>query len=248
MTEQRMTEQRRILVTGSSRGIGKAIALRLARDGFSISVHCRTRREEAEQVALAARSFGVNTSVLQFDVCEREAARVAIEADIAENGPWWGAVINAGVTRDNAFPALSGDDWDEVVDTGLNGFYNVLHPLVMPLIRLRKGGRIVTLASVSGMIGNRGQVNYSAAKGGLIAASKALAIELGSRNITVNCVAPGLIETDMLKDLPTDEILKMVPLGRVGNTDEVAATVSFLLSDGAAYITRQVIGVNGGLA
>ncbi|HZX30865.1 MAG TPA: 3-ketoacyl-ACP reductase FabG2 [Rhodocyclaceae bacterium] len=241
-------EQRRILVTGSSRGIGKAIALRLAADGFAIGVHCRSRREEAEQVAATITTAGGQATVLQFDVCDREGTRQALEADLAANGPWWGIVVNAGVTRDNAFPALTDEDWDVVIDTGLNGFYNVVHPLVMPLVRARKGGRIVTLASVSGVIGNRGQVNYSAAKGGLIAASKALALELASRKITVNCVAPGLVDTDMLAELPTEEILKMVPMGRVGQPEEVAATVAFLMSEGAAYITRQVIGVNGGLA
>jgi len=241
-------EQRRILITGSSRGIGRAIALRLAADGFAVGIHCRSRRDEADRVAAQVIDGGGTAWVLQFDVADRKGVRQTLEADLAANGPWWGIVVNAGVTRDNAFPALSDEDWDVVIDTGLNAFYNVVHPLVMPMVQARKGGRIVTLASVSGVIGNRGQVNYSAAKGGLIAASKALAIELASRKITVNCVAPGLIETEMLAGVATDEILRMVPMGRIGQPDEVAATVGFLMSDGAAYITRQVIGVNGGLA
>ncbi len=240
--------QRRILITGSSRGIGKAIALRLAADGFAVGIHCRSRRDEANRVAAQVIDGGGTAWVLQFDVADRKGVRQTLEADLAANGPWWGIVVNAGVTRDNAFPALSDEDWDVVIDTGLNAFYNVAHPLVMPMVQARKGGRIVTLASVSGVIGNRGQVNYSAAKGGLIAASKALAIELASRKITVNCVAPGLIDTEMLAGVATDEILRMVPMGRIGQPDEVAAAVGFLMSDGAAYITRQVIGVNGGLA
>lgn len=241
-------EKQRVLVTGSSRGIGRAIALRLAASGFSVGVHCRSRRDEAEAVAESIRSSGGSANVLQFDVCDREATRAALEADLTAHGAWWGIVVNAGVTRDNAFPALSDEDWDVVIDTGLNGFYNVVHPLVMSMVRAKKGGRIVTLASVSGVIGNRGQVNYSAAKGGLIAASKALALELASRRITVNCVAPGLVDTEMLAELPTEELLKLIPLGRVGKPEEIAATVDFLFSEGAAYITRQVIGVNGGLA
>lgn len=238
----------RVLVTGSSRGIGKAIAIALAASGFAVGVHCRSRRNEAEAVAEEIRACGGITSILQFDVCDREATRMALETDLAAHGAFWGIVVNAGVTRDNAFPALSDEDWDVVIDTGLNGFYNVVHPLVMPMVRAKKGGRIVTLASVSGVVGNRGQVNYSAAKGGLIAASKALALELASRRITVNCVAPGLVDTEMLAELPTEELLKLVPLGRIGKPEEIAATVDFLFSEGAAYITRQVIGVNGGLA
>jgi 3-oxoacyl-[acyl-carrier protein] reductase len=157
-------------------------------------------------------------------------------------------VCNAGVTRDNTFAALSESDWDEVLDTSLGGFYNVVQPLIMPMVRAKQGGRIVTIASVSGVTGNRGQVNYSAAKAGLIGATKALAVELASRAITVNCVAPGLIESDMTADLPLDEALKMVPMNRIGKPAEVAAAVAFLMSDEAAYITRQVLGVNGGIA
>lgn len=185
--------------------------------------------------------------MLQFDVRERAAARACLEADVAAHGAYYGIVCNAGLTRDNAFPALSDEDWDTVIDTSLDGFYNVVHPLVMPMVRARQGGRIVTLASVSGVIGNRGQVNYSAAKAGLIGATKALAVELASRKITVNCVAPGLIETEMTHDLPLDEALRVVPMNRVGRADEVAAAVAFLMSDDAAYITRQVLGVNGGI-
>lgn len=238
---------KRVLVTGSSRGIGRAIALRLARAGFAITVHCRTRIREAEALAGEIRDAAGSAHAIQFDVRDREAAKAAIETDIESQGAYYGVVVNAGVTRDNAFPALSEEDWDVVVDTSLNGFYNVVHPLVMPMVRARKGGRIVTLASVSGVMGNRGQVNYSAAKAGLIGASKALAAELASRRITVNCVAPGFIETDMTVDAPVDEALKMIPMGRVGQPEEVAAAVAFLFSDEAGYITRQVIGVNGGI-
>lgn len=237
----------RILVTGSSRGIGRAIALRLARDGFAVSVHCRSGRAEADAVVAEIAAAGGSACVLQFNVCDRATARAALDADVAAHGAYYGIVCNAGVSRDNAFPALSDEDWDLVLDTSLDGFFNVVHPLTMPMVRAKKGGRIVTLASVSGVMGNRGQVNYSAAKAGLIGATKALAVELASRRITVNCVAPGLIETDMTSELPLAEALKIVPMNRVGQADEVAAAVAFLMSDDAAYITRQVLGVNGGI-
>jgi 3-oxoacyl-[acyl-carrier protein] reductase len=234
---------RRVLVTGSSRGIGRAIALRLAKQGYAVTVHCRRSREQADALAQE-----LNATVLEFDVRDRKAAELALAAEVAARGAYYGVVLNAGMARDNAFPALADDDWDEVLDTSLGGFYNVLKPLVMPMVRAKQGGRIVVLSSVSGIVGNRGQVNYSAAKAGLIGAAKALAVELASREITVNCVAPGPIATDMLEDAPLEEMLKMIPMQRVGTPEEVAALVAFLMSDEARYITRQVIGVNGGLA
>lgn len=236
-----------VLVTGSSRGIGKAIALRLARDDYDLVLHCRSRREEADNVARSIADLGRQARVLQFDVGERHAVAAALEADIEQHGCYYGVVCNAGIARDNPFPAMSGEDWDSVLKTNLDGFYNVLNPLVMPMVRRRAPGRIVTLTSLSGLIGNRGQVNYSAAKAGIIGASKALALELAKREITVNCVAPGLIETEMTGDVNLEEMLKLIPARRIGKPEEVAAVVSFLLTDEAAYITRQVISVNGGL-
>lgn len=237
-----------VLVTGSSRGIGKAIALRLARDDYDIVLHCRSRREEADSVARSVVALGRQARVLQFDVGERQATAAALKTDIEEHGCYYGVVCNAGIVRDNVFPAMSGEDWDVVLKTNLDGFYNVLNPLIMPMVRRRAPGRIVTITSLSGLIGNRGQVNYSAAKAGIIGASKALALELAKREITVNCVAPGLIETEMIADVPLEETLKLIPARRIGKPEEVAAAVSFLLAEDAAYITRQVISVNGGLA
>ncbi len=238
---------KRILVTGSSRGLGKAIALQLAKDGYDIILHCRSAIAGAKDTQKQIQTLGGIAHILQFDVCDQQAAKLAIETDIQENGCYYGVVCNAGITRDMAFPAMESDDWHSVINTALDGFYNVIHPIVMPMVRAKQGGRIITIASVSGIAGNRGQVNYSAAKGGVIAATKALSLELAKRKITVNCVAPGLIATDMTENIPADEVKKMVPLRRMGTSQEVASTVSFLASDGAAYITRQVISVNGGL-
>jgi len=236
-----------VLVTGSSRGIGKAVALRLAQEGYDVVVHCRSRMQDAEQVRGEIEALGRHSRILCFDLADRDAAKTTLEADMRAHGAYYGVICNAGLSRDNAFPALSGDDWDSVLRCNLDGFYNVLNPVVMPMIQRRRPGRIVTLSSVSGLIGNRGQVNYSAAKAGIIGASKALAVELAKRKITVNCVAPGLIETDMLEGVPVDEIVNAIPAKRMGKPEEVAALVAFLLSDDAAYITRQVISVNGGL-
>lgn len=236
-----------VLVTGSSRGIGRAVALRLAKDGYDVAVHCRQQREQAEEVANAILEMGREARVLCFDVTDRAQASSMLLADIEANGAYYGVVCNAGIARDNAFPAMSGEDWDTVIHTNLDAFYNVLNPVVMPMVRRRAPGRIVTLSSVSGLMGNRGQTNYSAAKAGIIGATKALAVELAKREITVNCVAPGLIDTDMIEPHVLEEALHMIPARRMGRPEEVAAAVSFLLSADAAYITRQVISVNGGM-
>ena len=237
-----------VLVTGSSRGIGKAIALRLAADGYDLILHCLNQREEAQAVCDSVIALGRQCRIVQFDIGERKLAAELLLADVEQYGCYYGVVCNAGIARDSAFPSMSGDEWDTVLHTNLDGFYNVLNPLIMPMVRRRQPGRIVTMASVSGLIGQRGQVNYSAAKAGVIGATKALAVELASREITVNCVAPGLIETDMIRNIPIEEALKVIPARRIGKPREIAAAVSFLLSDDAAYITRQVISVNGGLA
>lgn len=238
---------RTILVTGASKGIGRAIALRLGLDGFTIVTHYRSDRDGAEATLADIITGGSAGRLIQFDTSDRAGTRAALEADIEEYGPYWGVVLNAGIARDAAFPALSDEDWDQVIETNLDGFYNVLKPLVMPMVSARKGGRIVTLSSVSGLAGNRGQVNYSAAKAGIIGATKALALEMAKRHITVNCVAPGLIETQMTADVPMEEALKLVPMRRAGLPEEVAHAVAFLVSDQASYITRQVLSVNGGM-
>ncbi|MDE2406761.1 MAG: 3-oxoacyl-ACP reductase FabG [Xanthomonadaceae bacterium] len=243
-----MAESTTVLVTGASRGIGKAIALRAAQQGHDVVVHCRTRRDDAEAVAAQVRDAGRAARVLRFDIADRAATAQALLADVAAHGAYYGVVCNAGIAIDTAFPAMSGEEWDSVVHTNLDGFYNVLNPLVMPMVRRRKPGRIVTLSSVSGLVGNRGQTNYSAAKAGIIGATRALAVELASRAITVNCVAPGLIDTDMLSEDIIERALPLIPANRLGRADEVAAAVAFLLSTDAGYITRQVISVNGGMA
>ncbi|MCP4956397.1 3-ketoacyl-ACP reductase FabG2 [Photobacterium aquimaris] len=238
---------RQVLVTGASKGIGRAIAIQLAQDGFTIAVHYMSDQAGAESTLATIINAGGQGRIIQFDISDRDQCRQHLEQDIAKHGAYYGVVSNAGITRDTAFPAMTEQEWDGVIHTNLDSFYNVLHPCVMPMVQLRKGGRIVTLASVSGITGNRGQTNYSAAKAGVIGASKSLALELAKRKITVNCVAPGLIDTGMVDEHVKQHALPQVPLRRMGDPQEVAGLVSYLMSDIAAYVTRQVISINGGL-
>jgi len=240
---------RSVLVTGASKGIGRAIALKLAADGFTLGVHYHRDAAGAQETLKAIEQAGGNGRLLSFDVGNRAQCREVLEQDIEAHGPWYGVVSNAGIARDGAFPALSEEDWDSVIHTNLDSFYNVIHPCIMPMIGTRKGGRIITLSSVSGVMGTRGQVNYSAAKAGIIGATKALAMELAKRNITVNCIAPGLIDTGMIEmeEAALKEAMAMIPMKRMGQAEEVAGLASYLMSDSAGYVTRQVISINGGM-
>lgn len=238
------TKTKEILITGSSRGIGKATAKLLAKQGYKIVLHCNKNIDKAKSVQ---KEIGENSRILQFDISNREQTKEILTNDIAKNGVYFGLVLNAGITKDNVFPAMEDDEWDSVINTNLNGFYNVVKPLILPMIQSRQKSRIVTLSSVSGLSGNRGQVNYSASKAGIIGATKALSLEVAKRGITVNCVAPGVIESDMTEDLPKDKVLDMIPMKRFGTAEEVANVIEFLISEKASYITGQVISVNGGL-
>lgn len=238
-----MTKQ--VLITGSSRGIGKETAIYLAKNGFDIVLHYNNNFPE--DIKKEIETLGRSVRVLKFNIKNREECTKILSNDIAENGMYYGIVLNAGVSKDNVFPVMEDNEWDDVLNTNLGGFYNVLKPLVMPMIEKRIKGRIVTISSISGLCGNRGQVNYSASKAGIIGATKALSLELAKRGITVNCVAPGVIETDMTSDLPEEEVKKMIPMKRFGKTREVASLINYLMSDDASYITGQVISVNGGM-
>ena len=238
-----------VLVTGASKGIGKAIACQLAQDGFDIVIHYHSDQKGAQETLNTIEKNGGKGRLISFDVANRLQCQQNIEADIEQHGAYYGVINNAGIIRDGAFPALTDKDWYEVIHTDLDSFYNVLHPCIMPMIGLRNGGRIIAISSVSGIVGNRGQVNYSAAKAGIIGATKALALELAKRKITVNCIAPGLIDTGILdmEPIALQEAMKMIPLRRMGNVEEVAGLASYLMSDIASYVTRQVISINGGM-
>lgn len=237
--------KKRVLVTGASKGIGAAIATDLARDGYAVTAHYNTDQAGAQAAIDAA---GCDGQILQFDVANRQQCAEILARDIEENGPYYGVVANAGIREDGLFAAMESGDWDKVLRTNLDSFYNVVYPLLMPMIRARKGGRIVTVSSLAGIEGNAGQVNYSAAKAGLIGATKALAQEVAKRKITANVVAPGLIETAMTSagDIP-QQLLNEIPMARMGQPAEVAGVVNFLMSDKSSYVTREVIRVDGGI-
>jgi len=237
---------KRALVTGGSGGIGAAICKRLAADGHHVIVHANRSREKAAAVVAEILAAGGSAEAVAFDVTDRAATAAALEA-LLEAGTIQILVNNAGIHADAVFPGMSGEQWDSVVDVSLNGFFNVTRPLTLPMIRTR-WGRIISISSVAGITGNRGQVNYSAAKGALHAASKSLALELASRGITVNAVAPGIIATDMIEGaFDAEAIKKLVPMQRAGRAEEVADLVSFLASDRAAYISGQIISINGAM-
>lgn len=234
-----------VLVTGASRGIGKDTALYLASNGYNIVLHCSNDVKRLDGLKQEIEAKSVQARTIAFDIKNRAQVEQILINDIEANGMYYGVVLNAGIAKDNPFPAMEEDEWDDVLRTNLDGFYNVLKPLIMPFIQQKKG-RIVVMSSISGQCGNRGQVNYSASKAGLIGAAKALSQEVAKRKITVNCIAPGIIETDMTEDLP-EEAVKQIPMRRMGQAKEVASLVNYLMSEDAGYITGQVIGVNGGL-
>ena len=247
MSASKESTQKRVLVTGASRGIGRAVALELARAGFSVVLNYRSNEEAAREVAGEIESSGGHAELLPFDVGDREAASQALEADVKRAGAFWGIVLNAGFTADAPMASMRDEQWDRVIDTNLTSFFNVVKPLVMPMVRLRQGGRVVGISSFSGLRGNRGQANYAASKAGLIAACRSLAFELAKREITVNCVAPGFVATDMVSELP-DEVVEMVPMKRMGTPEEISAMVGFLFDERASYITAQTFPVDGGLS
>lgn len=236
-----------VFISGSSRGIGRATALQLAKEGYDIVLHGRSMSTGLKQTLNEVKAYGVQARALAFDVTDRDLTQKILLEDIQTHGMYWGVVINAGITDDVTFAGMMPESWDRVLKTNLDSFYNIVQPLVMPMVRTRRGGRIVAVSSISGVMGNRGQVNYSAAKAGLIGAVKALALELASRNITVNAVAPGLIETEMIDDYVLEHALPLIPMKRMGQAEDVAHAIAFFISDKASYITRTVLEIDGGL-
>lgn len=249
---ENLNADKKILVTGASGGIGRAIAVEAAKAGYYVICHYNGSQAKAEETLAQIKAAGGNGELIQFNVADREDCKTKLSEMSAKHGILWGVVNNAGVTRDNTFVGLNGDDWDKVIHTNLDSFYNVLSPLIMGMAsrKNKRGGRIITMASVSGIIGNRGQTNYSASKAGVIGATKALAVELAGRNVTCNVIAPGAIETEMTEKIIPEAkeiMLNSIPMRRMGKPEEIAAAVLFLLSEGASYITRQVITVDGGM-
>ena len=236
---------KRVLVTGSSRGIGLGIARGLAKDGFQLVLHGRSASRSLDEAVSNLSPYGARS--ITFDLEDREQTRSVLEAEVKENGAFYGVVLSAGITKDMPFPAIADSDWDRVLRTNLDSFYSVLQPLIMPMIRLRAGGRIVVLSSISGLHGNRGQVNYSAAKAGLIGAAKALSLELARRKISVNCIAPGGVETGMINDELRKQMTRQIPMRRLARVDEVAAAASYLFSPASEYMTGQTLVLSGGL-
>jgi 3-oxoacyl-[acyl-carrier protein] reductase len=238
---------KRVFVSGSTRGIGKAIAFDLAKAGFQVTLHGRMESPEALRSVQELREVYPGTQMVFFDVANRRLAAEVLQEDVEKNGAYYGVVINAGLSADAPLAGMNYDQWRDVLSVNLDGFYHILHPLLLPMIRLRKGGRVVGISSLSGVAGNRGQVNYSAAKAGLIGAVKALSRELASRQITVNCVAPGAIETPMISDDIRQSLLSDIPVRRLGMPEEVAHAVAYFFDDRASFTTGQVLGVNGGV-
>lgn len=238
---------KQVLVTGGNRGIGKAVSVKLAKDGFCVAINYKKDKINASETLEIIKECGGKARLLQFDISDREECKTVLQKDIENNGPFYGIVLNAGIKKDCPFPDMDAEAWDSIMNTDLDSFYNILRPLIMPMIKMRCGGRIVTITSVSAVTGNRGQVNYSAAKSGLIGATKSLALELAKRKITVNSVAPGIIETEMAEGIDEIFIKQVVPMRRRGKPEEVASLVNYLLSEESSYITGQVISVNGGM-